>query len=288
MGTLRAYGIVVPAAPDFQSIGAPIDAEFGVSVDRDRIVAGRLLDLNAPYEVTIGEGFAARLGLHVRDKVPAESYSPKQVAAILGGASDVGPRQGPPLQLRVVAIVRRPLDLGERGAAGGLMVLSWVFDRKYSDRVGIFGVRIRIRTEHGAGGRAAGAGRSAASPRRWLVRVAKPHDPVARCEERDRRVLRRSRLVDRRRGGRAGWRLLVIGIVLTREISAMTVDQDTLRGLGVYARCNASPAVLPATLLIAAAGAILAVIGAVAVSPRFPLGVAAGVRIRASACTRTP
>ena len=144
------YAIVVPAAPDFQSIGAPIDAQFGDSVDRDRIVAGRALDPNAPDEVTIGEGFAARLGLHVGDKVPAESYSPKQVAAILGGASDVGPRQGAALHLRVVGIVRRPLDLGERGAAGGLIVLSPAFDRKYSDRVGTFGVRIRIRTEHGA------------------------------------------------------------------------------------------------------------------------------------------
>jgi ABC-type lipoprotein release transport system permease subunit len=270
LGMLRAYGIVIPAAPDFQSIGAPIDSQFGDVVDRDRIIAGRALSPNAADEVTIGEGFAARLGLQVGDVVVAESYSPKQVAAILGGASDVGPRQGPTLQLRVVGIVRRPLDLGEQGAAGGLMVLSPAFDRKYSERIGIFGARIRILTEHGA----ADAPHVLGEARRILGDSGFASQSLAIESQGARNaigVLTLALWIAAAVAALAG--ALAIGIVLTREISSMTVDQDTLRDLGCI-RVERMAVALPPTLLIAASGAIVAVVGAVAVSPRFPLGVA--------------
>ena len=67
--------------------------------------------------------------------------------------------------------------------------------------------------------------------------------------------------------------VVAIGIVLTREISAIPVDQETLRSLGV----TRSQRVLmsgPQVLLIAAGGGLLAVLGAVAASPLLPVGVA--------------
>jgi hypothetical protein len=41
IGVLRAYGLVLPAAPDLQAIGAPVDDRFGRLVDRPRLVEGR-------------------------------------------------------------------------------------------------------------------------------------------------------------------------------------------------------------------------------------------------------
>ena len=149
MAVLVAYGLVIPDAPDFQSIGAPIDGRFGDVIDRDRFVAGRAPDPAAPDEITIGEGLAARLGLMVGSDLEVESYSPAQIQDILGGVPDAGPAAGPRIRLRVVGIVRRPLDLGERTASGGLIVLSRGFGQRYGDRVGAFGSRIRLRTDHG-------------------------------------------------------------------------------------------------------------------------------------------
>ena len=54
------------------------------------------------------------------------------------------------ITLRVVGIVRRPLDLGGRGAAGGVLVLTPAFLERYRDEVGSFaGTILRVRTDHG-------------------------------------------------------------------------------------------------------------------------------------------
>jgi hypothetical protein len=150
IGILHAIALVVPAAPDVQTIGAPIDTRFGSVVDRDRIIAGRAASPAAVDELMVGEGFATRLHLEVRDHLEVGSFSVGQVAALERGASDVGTPAGPHARLVVVGIVRRPLDLGEQSASGGLLVLTPAFDRAYTNRIGVFGLRIRVRTVNGA------------------------------------------------------------------------------------------------------------------------------------------
>ena len=147
VAALRAFGLTVPSAPDFYNVGVPVDAVFGTDVDRDRLVAGRAPDPRVADEVTVGEGFAARLGLRVGDRFTARSFTPEQIARTLGGANDVGPQAGPTLRLHVVGIVRRPLDLGDRAASGGLLVLTPAFAHTYHDAVGVFGDRLRVRTD---------------------------------------------------------------------------------------------------------------------------------------------
>lgn len=115
VAALTAFGLIIPDHAQFQSIGVPIDAAFGTTVDRDRIVAGRPPDPSAVDEITLGEGLATELGLHVGDHLAVQSFTPAQITAVLGGAGDVGAPSGPRIDLRVTAIVRRPLDLGDRG-----------------------------------------------------------------------------------------------------------------------------------------------------------------------------
>ena len=54
---------------------------------------------------------------------------------------------GPRVTFRVVGIVRRPLDLGGRGAAGGVIVPTPAFLARYRDEIGSFsGSVLRVRT----------------------------------------------------------------------------------------------------------------------------------------------
>ena len=147
---LAAYGLVLPDAPDFEAIGVPTGPEFGTTVDRSRYVAGHAADPGSTDEVTIGEGLADELGVGVGGLIRARSWSPAQVGAILGGVADPGVLAGPTVRLRVAGIVRRPLDLGDEGTSGGLMVLTPAFDRAYAGRIGVFGERLRVRTVRGA------------------------------------------------------------------------------------------------------------------------------------------
>src|SRR5205814_10497986 len=68
-----------------------------------------------------------------------------------GGFTGPPVPEGPHFQVRIVGIVRRPLDLGDRGASGGVLVLTPAFNRQYETSIGTFnGTILRVRTRHGA------------------------------------------------------------------------------------------------------------------------------------------
>ena len=78
--------------------------------------------------------------------VRVDSFAPEQLAAVTGDTQPAGPS----VTFRIVGIVRRPLDLGGRGATGGVVVPTRAFVEKYSDRIGSFtGTILRVRTAHG-------------------------------------------------------------------------------------------------------------------------------------------
>ena len=266
---LNARGVQVPGVPDLQSIGTVVDDQFGVVIDRDRIVAGRAPDPSVADEIALGEGLAAQLHLGIGDQLDAASFTPDQVQAILGGAGDVGPYAGPSVALRIVGISHRPLDLGFSGAGSGLLVLTPAFEREYADQIGQFGLRIRIRVQRGAD---IGAVETAArdmlgdavfSTQRLADQTAGARDATD--------ILALALSVFAAVAGAAG--AVAIGFVVTREISVASRDHATLQALGLTRRERAATTV-PLALCAATAGAVLAVVGAVAASPLFPFGVA--------------
>ncbi|MEO8696417.1 MAG: FtsX-like permease family protein, partial [Acidimicrobiales bacterium] len=269
VAVLSARGVQIPTVPDLQSIGAVVDDQFGVTIDRDRIVAGRAPDPSVADEIALGEGLATLLHLGVGDHLDAASYTPDQIEAILGGTADAGAFAGPTVRLQIVGISRRPLDLGFTGAAGGLLVLTPAFEREYADTVGQFGARVRIRVHDGADVAAVEA--------------------AARAIFGDAVFVNR-RLADETEGARDATDLLTlamwlfaaiaaiagavaIGFVLTREISLASRDHSTLRALG-FTRRERVATTAPVALIAGGAGALLAVLGAVAISPLLPFGVA--------------
>ena len=54
------------------------------------------------------------------------------------------------MRLRVVGIVRRPLDLGDLGASGGVVIETPAFDRAYAGKIASFVSVLRVRTAHHA------------------------------------------------------------------------------------------------------------------------------------------
>jgi ABC-type lipoprotein release transport system permease subunit len=270
VATLPAYGLVIPQDPQFQSIGATVDDQFGHTVDRDRLVAGRRPDPRAVDEVTVGEGLANRLDLGVGDRLRVDSFTPGQIAATLSGVSDVGTPAGPHPELRVVGIVRRPLDLGEEGAPGGLLVLTPAFAHAYAGQIGVFGSRVRIRTDAGA----ADVPRVLAGARRVLGRSLFVAQGLAVESQGARNAIDVIVLALWIAAAMVALAALVaVGIVVAREASALTGDLDRLRALGA----TRSQRVLVAcarNVVVAVAGGALAVLGALLLSPFFPVGVA--------------
>src|SRR4029077_2810630 len=124
-----------PAEPALQHllIAARVDDALGTEVDRPRLVAGRLANPNAVDEINIGEGLAAKSHLDVGKTIDAVSMSPRTFQGLSqGGAFRL---DGPKLHLRIVGVIRRPLDLASLGSAGGVVLLTPAFDRAYRTRI---------------------------------------------------------------------------------------------------------------------------------------------------------
>ena len=200
----------------------------------------------------------------------ARSYTPTQVKTGFSGGNP-GPPNGPRPRLRVVGIVRRPLDLGVRAASGGVAVLTPAFNDKYSGRIGIFTDVLRVKTERGA---ADVAPVVAAARKIWGTQPAFQVQGLGIETEGAGSaidVLTMSLWIFAAVTALAG--LVAISIVLTRDVGNVTVDQSTLRSLGAT-RIQRIIAVGARAALIALAGAVLAGLGAILASPLFPLGVA--------------
>jgi ABC-type lipoprotein release transport system permease subunit len=269
VGQMSAAGVQIPSAPDLQSIGAAVDDQFGVVVDRDRIVAGRAPDPSIADEIAIGESLAAELHLGVGDHLDIVSFTPDQITAIDSGNRDVPRFEGPAVTLRIVGISRRPLDLGFNGAAGSLLVLTPAFEREYADRIGQFGVRVRIRVHDGADVEAVEAaarsilGDAVFAVQRFTDETGGASDATD--------VLTLALWLFAAVTATAG--AVAIGFVLTREISLASRDQPTLRALG-FTRRERVATTAPLAFVAGVGGAALAVVGAIVVSPLFPFGVA--------------
>ena len=268
-GYLRVFGLILPQLPQFQSLGVPTDAQFGTVVDRGRIVDGRAPDPDAVDEVALGEGVAAQLGLSAGDTLRAVSYTPEQVEQS-DTAVDPGPPAGPALVLRVTAIVRRPLDLGEEQSAGSMLVLTPAFAKQYAGKIGEFGTRVRIRT---FGGQVDVPEVLQGARERFGEQLldAQALDLDEQGASKTIDVLAAALWIAAAAAAIAG--IVAIGIVLSRETALAVLDHACLRELGCTRR-EQLLVTLPATAVVALAGAAVAALGAILLSPLFPVGAA--------------
>jgi len=238
-------------------------------VDRARVVAGRAADPDAADEIMIGEGLAAQARLGVGDHLDATSFTPAQITLTYQN-KDPGPPAGPPIRLRIVGEYRRPLDLGDLAASGGVVVETPAFDRAYRGRIALFATVLRVRTRHGA----ADVPLVAAAARRVFGEHFSGIRDV-RAEAHGGQdainVLALALWVFAGVAAVAG--AVAIAIVLSRDVAQTEFDQPTLVALGFTRRqCIATLGLR--VLLVVVGGAIVATVVSIAASPLFPIGIA--------------
>lgn len=270
MAHLRGFAFSEGGPVPALAIAAPVGAEMGTVVDRSRLISGRRADPAAPNELVVGESLAGRLHLHVGDRFSKKTYTQAQITTAFANGNPGDPA-GPDVAFRIVGIDRRPLDLGVRATSGGVVVLTPAFVPKYQGRIGAYTDVLRVRTTD-APGAAARVG--------TVARQIFGHAPVFGSEGLGKETEGARSAIDVLTlalwivaGVTALAGFVAIGIVLSRDIASANLDQATLRSLGLTRRERIA-ANGPRALLVAGGGTLLAGIGAVMLSPLFPIGVA--------------
>ena len=128
---------------------APLDPGGTRMFGRPIVVAGRLPREDRAEEAVVNEVMATRRHLHVGSTLTVASYRPDQFDAATAGAAP--PPEGTSVELRVVGIVRHPLDLLPPvlqddlvGGGSSRLYLSPSFWRSYGPDIASFGVGINV------------------------------------------------------------------------------------------------------------------------------------------------
>jgi putative ABC transport system permease protein len=255
------------------------------AIGRPRVIEGRLVDPDAPFEADVDEELAEAQHLDVGSTFRMAAYGADQFDAVNTSGGQVQP-DGPRVDLRVVGIVRTPSDVhpkaDERSSSfGGSMDLdlSPALYRRDADQLVVYGgpdlgQPEAVRLRHGAADlpglrRAIDAlpgGRGTV-----LERGSSDNLDATRTAERAISVETTSLLG-------LGAVLLIAGLVLLAQASARlaqrsTTDLEILRAMGLRPVELLQVAAAPA-LAVAGLVALLSVVVAVAASPLAPVGLA--------------
>ncbi len=271
----RAHQLVANVNGGFQSFGAVADDRVGRTVEVPRLLDGRRPHPDRTDEVAVPETLADTMRVGVGDHLVVSGYSPAQVAELMNSGGQPPKPDGAEVRLHVVGITRAPSDLSIEGDAGGLLLATPAFLERYGAEIGTFApVVLFVRLSD-----------PAAAPR--VVEFLRRHagsDSVATGEfqvqpssefeggvQQSIDVLTTGLLVFAVVAGLAG--LVVAAIVLRRVADGFARDVPLLQSLGVSRRMRVVSVSL-AAVPVALVGAVLAVVGAFALSPLMPLGTA--------------
>jgi hypothetical protein len=259
--------------------GAALDPGGSIAFGRPFMVAGRLPDERQAEEAAVDEELAERYHLQVGSRYRVGALTLEQFGSVLALRA-VAP-QGAVVDLRVVGIVRYPIDLDpvvtdqdNAFVQQGQLYLTPAYWRRYGPNIANYGHGLAVMLRHGQ----ADLPRLQADLRRLYGDRA---DVIPQGLDSGETITAGTRraigLESAALGafallaGLAG--LLLVGQTLGRQILVEAVESPILRALGMTRAQLIGVGVVRA-MPIAAAGAALAVMGAVALSPLAPLGVA--------------
>ena len=264
-------GTDVTPGLDFIAAASP-DESFGTVLDRLRVVEGRAPDRERADELAVTEAVAADLELSVGDEVMLQSFTPEQFEALEG--EDPGqytPPAGPKVRVRVVGVVRSPLDFVGQATDSVGAHLTPAFLRTYGDSIATYRGTNRVRLRAGEADLRAfdEAVRRiyAGDPELEVVPAAVEGAKVEDAVE----VVVVGLLLFGAAAGLAG--AVAAGQAIGRHLSLSSSDEPVLAGLGMTASERVAASAL-SLLPAAVGGALLAGLGATLASPLMPVGVA--------------
>ena len=261
-----------------------MDPGAGRLFGRPIVVAGRLPDERRAEEAVVDEELAARRHLRVGSVWRVGAYTMAQFEQA-GGETSTLPA-GPTVGLRIVGIVRHPVDLRPPVTAQdnlyinhGDLYLTPAYWHHYGPDLAGYGVFIGVALQHGE----ADLPRFTADVRRLLGQEALVGgvDPGRSLTASGGGAVPGLRRAIRLESGAlltfaalaAVAALLLVGQNLGRQIFLESVEDPTLRALGMT-RGELVGVALVRAALIGVAGAAVAVAAAVSLSPLTPIGLA--------------
>ncbi len=245
-GTSNGQSVILFGSHDGRWLG---------TVDRPVVLSGRMFDFRSDDEMVVDEQVAAVEHLKVGDVLPFRAYAPNQ-------PDTTGPALGAKVDLQITGIVR---DVDEYLFSPGALVSPGVIAHYRSDM--FLGDNAMVRLRHGEADMAA--------LRRDANALVAPGVPVLDLHSASRRVTT-TLAVERLSLSMLAAAIAVAGGLLVAQVllrSASLVGQDTgaLRAMGMTRRDVAIAVVLSHTPTVIGA-AVVAGVGAVALSPLFPIG----------------
>ncbi len=240
------------------------DPRFGATIERPRIITGRMWDPAAADEVIVTEKTADALGLGVGDTVTFRAFTPEQFEK-----ADFFGFEGPTIALRVVGTYLLPQDL--LGADDVPAIAGPAFHERYRRTVATEDGAFAITLDGGPGTAPAFERRVGAvlpSDQEWAITPSGVENRPVRTSI---ALLAVSVLAFAAVAGVAGG--VQAGQALSRSVAAAAGERDALAALGLGRRHQALVALAPGAVA-AVGGAVLAGLVASATSPLLPIGLA--------------
>jgi FtsX-like permease family protein len=270
-----AFGFAVDCCPGAGAGFPPADTEFGRTIERPVILAGRLYNPSRADEVVVTPKFVASYGRGVGDTLTLHLASPRQVDAQYDGST--GPPLGPTIRARIVGVGRTPwgIDADSPGQSGGVQPSPALFTHYRANIMGTSGktyINALVRLKGGAAAIPAFRADLARVTKRsdidvWNNRVnfGEPTRKVTGYEAACLLAFALAALVAA---------FFLVGQSVARYTSATVVDLQVLQAVGMTRR-QAIASASAAPLLAGVVGATAGVAGAIVASRWMPIGLAA-------------
>lgn len=271
-GVSRAFGYFVNVGVDVDFILVSSPDGYYDTIDRAIAVDGRMPDSDAVDEVALNETAAEALGLGVGDRLTAETFAPDTIVDLFNGEGFPDGPDGPTFGLDVVGVVRTGEELSATAdVANAAGITSPAFAAEVE---GEAGRSVLLLGAHAAPGTDIDAVQRVLSEQvgeKWEAVAVPVGDDYVGEVSRAHRTLAVGIAVFSGVAALAGF--LAVGQALSRQNLLRAPDDGVARGLGATRRMRTVAVVLPSATAMAA-GVAAGVVGAIALSPLFPLSIA--------------
>ena len=270
-----SFGFALPCCPDAGAGFPPIGDEYGRTIERPYMLAGRMFDPARADEVIVTPQFAAVYHKRVGDTLTLLLASVKQANEQYDGTT--GPPRGPAVKARITGIGRSPwLSIGSDGPGqkGGVQASPALYDRYQANILGTNGqnyINALIRLKGGTAAIPAFRADLARVTGRSDIDVWNNRKNFGNAVERIIRYEAACLFAFALAALVAA--LFLIGQSVARYTSATVADLQVLQAVGMTPR-QAVASATAAPLLAAAAGSTLGVVAAIVASRWMPIGFA--------------